>query len=108
MSRPPRIWMSSATPKPGEIVRVRAQITHPMESGFRRDFNGEPMPKNIVTRFEASLDGETLILWEPETAISQNPYFEFTFAARRAGVLRMVWEDDLGAVIEAEREISLG
>ena len=37
MSKPPRIWVSNAAPKKGEVVRVRAQMEHVMESGLRTD-----------------------------------------------------------------------
>lgn len=107
MSRPPRIWISNETPAPGEIVRIRAQVVHPMETGFRFGPDGQPLPENIVTRFQAMLDGELLMEWQPETGVSQNPYIEFTFAALRGGLLRMVWTDDSGDIAEAEQEIVL-
>ena len=61
MQKPPRTWISNATPKQGELVRVRAQIEHTMESGLRTDAAGQIRPRNIVTRFEARL-GPTLLL----------------------------------------------
>ena len=108
MSRPPRIWISNETPARDEIVRVRAQIVHAMESGFRLDANGEAIPANLLTGFTAWLDDQVLLECLPETAISQNPYLEFTFAARRSGTLRMVWTDASGTVAEAERTITVG
>ena len=107
MSRPPRIWISTATPVKGEIVRVRAQMQHPMESGLRLDWNGQPLARHMLTSFEARFGEALLMEWTPGIAIAQNPYVEFTFAARREGVLRMIWRDDQGMVLEAEREITL-
>lgn len=107
MARPPRIWISTETPAAGEIVRVRAQVVHPMESGFRLDATGQPIPRDILTGFTATLDGQLLLEWLPETAISQNPYLEFTFAARTSGTLRMVWTDKGAALAEAERTITV-
>lgn len=107
MARPPRIWISNETPARDEIVRVRAQIVHPMESGFRLDANGEAIPAKLLTGFTATLGDQLLLEWLPETAISQNPYLELTFAARQSGRLRMVWTDESGTVAEAEREITL-
>ncbi len=107
MANPPRIWLSNETPEKGEIVRVRAQVVHIMESGLRLDEAGQPIPRDTLTRFEARL-GEDLILdWLPETAISQNPYIEFTFKARQSGVLKMVWTDQRGIVAEADRQLTL-
>ena len=42
MTKPPRIWISSTSPKKGDVLRVRAQIEHTMESGLRRDADGRP------------------------------------------------------------------
>lgn len=108
MARPPRIWISNETPAPGEVVRVRAQVVHVMESGFRVDAEGQPIPEDLLTGFTAMLDDTLLMEWLPETAISQNPYIEFTFAARTSGRLRMVWSDRSGVIAEAEREIRVG
>lgn len=107
ISKPPRIWISNETPQKGEIIRVRAQIVHAMESGFRLDADGQPIPRDILMGFAATLGDDLLLEWLPETAISQNPYIEFTFSARRSGLLRMVWTDGDGVVAEAEREIWL-
>lgn len=107
MSRPPRVWISNETPAKDEIVRVRAQIVHVMESGFRLDANGDPIPADILTGFTATLDDTLLMDWLPETAISQNPYLEFTFAARQSGTLRMIWTDESGTVAQAEKAITL-
>lgn len=108
MARPPRIWISNETPAAGEIVRVRAQMVHVMESGFRVDATGQTIPENILTGFTAALGDAVLLEWLPETAIAQNPYIEFTFAARETGTLRMAWSDSSGVIAEAEKEIAVG
>lgn len=90
----PRIWLSSTKPKMNEIVRVRALIEHRMETGLRPDQDGNLIARNIITEFTALLNGELLFTWHPETAISQNPYIEFTFVARHSGELEMKWIDD--------------
>lgn len=107
MSRPPRIWISTETPARDEIVRVRAQIAHPMETGFRHYADGTPLPPNLMTRFQALLDDVLLMEWLPEPAVAQNPYIEFTFAARTSGTLRMIWTDETGDFAEAERRITV-
>lgn len=103
----PRIWISNATPKTGELVRVRALVEHRMESGLRLNKEGQVVPRNIIHDFKATFNGELLFNWQPETAISQNPYLEFTFVARRSGGLEMSWTDDQGAVITGQTELSI-
>ena len=74
MQKPPRIWVSNVNPKKGEVLRVRAQIEHIMESGLRTDpATGKIRPRNIVTRFEAKLGSSLLFAWEPGISIAQNP-----------------------------------
>ncbi|GAD23617.1 thiosulfate oxidation carrier complex protein SoxZ [Acidovorax sp. MR-S7] len=103
--KPPRVWISNASPKKGEVLRVRAQIEHIMESGLRTDEAGKIRPRNIVTRFEAHLGQALLFAWEPGISVSQNPYIEFTFLARESGELRLRWKDDAGQSASASKSI---
>ncbi|MBY6346751.1 thiosulfate oxidation carrier complex protein SoxZ [Providencia rettgeri] len=103
----PRIWISNAKPKAGDIVRVRALIEHRMESGLRLNKEGQAVPRNIINDFKATFNGEPLLNWLPETAISQNPYIEFTFVARQSGALEMSWTDDQGSVIQGQTELTI-
>lgn len=106
MSQTPRIWISNDSPAKGEVVRVRAQIRHRMESGMRVE-NGEVIPRNIVSKFEARLGDDLLFVWEPETAVTQHPYLEFTFAARQSEDLNMTWTDDEGEVVTGSKTITV-
>ena len=108
MSKPPRIWVSNATTKKGEVVRVRAQMEHVMESGLRTDpATGKVRPRNIVNRFEARLGSALLFTWEPGISIAQNHYIEFTFLARESGELNMLWKDEQGQTLNAQKAITV-
>lgn len=101
----PRIWISNDSPEVGEVVRVRALIEHRMETGLRPSADGKVIPRNIINEFEARLDGELLFTWRPETAVSQNPYIEFTFVASKANELQMKWVDDEGTIITGSKQL---
>lgn len=103
----PRIWISNATPTLGELVRVRALIEHRMESGFRLSADGTPLPRNIIHSFQAKINEQLLLSWQPETAISQNPYIEFTFIATVSGELNMQWIDDEGQIIQGSTTLTI-
>lgn len=105
--KPPRVWISNARPKPGETLRVRAQIEHVMESGLRTDAAGQVRPRHIVTRFEARLGQTLLFAWEPGISIAQDPYIEFAFLARESGELHLRWQDDAGQSVSASRAITV-
>ena len=108
MNKPPRIWVSNATPKAGDVLRVRAQMEHVMESGLRTDpTTGKIRPRHILQRFEAKLDTALMFAWEPGISVAQNPYIEFTFVARRSGTLHFVWTDDTGATLKADKALTI-
>ena len=107
-TKPPRIWISNAAPKKGEVLRVRAQMEHVMESGIRTDpATGQVRPRNIVNRFEALLDDALLFAWTPGISVAQNPYIEFTFVARRSGTLHFQWKDDAGSSLKVDRPLAV-
>lgn len=103
----PRIWISNRTPPNGSVVTVKAMITHPMETGMRKNAQSEVIPRNIVEHFECALAGEPLLSWQLDTAISQNPYLEFKFVAQKSGDLKMLWVADDGARIEVVEKIAV-
>lgn len=103
----PRIWISNDTPAKDEIVRVRAVIVHRMETGLRLNSEGQVITRNIINKFVATFNDQLLFTWEPETAVAQNPYLEFTFKARESGTIAMRWEDDEGKIFTSETQITV-
>ena len=39
----------------GEIIEIKALISHPMETGYRRSQLGAPIPRDIIRRFRLHL-----------------------------------------------------
>ena len=108
MSKPPRVWISNKTPQAGELLRVRAQVEHIMETGLQADpETGQVRPRLILNRFEARLDDRPIFIWEPGPAVARNPYIEFTFKIRQSGELSLLWEDDQGTRQSASQAITV-
>lgn len=91
----------------GEIVEIRAMIAHPMETGYRPDSQGRLIPRDIVNRFECSIDGEPVFACDLFPAMSANPYLSFTMTAVASGELTFRWRDGFGAVVEEKRRIEV-
>jgi sulfur-oxidizing protein SoxZ len=108
MSTNPRIWLSSKTPKQGEVVVARALVTHPMETGFRKTDDGKTVPRKIIREFVCTLNGKPVVRWALETGVSANPYLEFRFRAVESGTLTFVWVDDDGTRSEASETLTAG
>ena len=90
------------TVKRGEPIEIRIAIQHPMETGFRYDVMGKPIPKNVINKLVCRYGGEEVFRAELGSGIAANPYLEFYTIARESGELEVSWEDDSG-VQGAER-----
>ena len=75
---------------------VKILISHPMESGQRRDQLGQPIPRDIINHFLCTLDGETVLDADFFPAIAANPFLSFSVEAEKSGVLTLTFTDDHG------------
>jgi sulfur-oxidizing protein SoxZ len=82
----------------GEVIEIRAMIDHPMESGFRLNNVGKPIPREIVESFVCEYDGREVFRATLHPAISTNPYLVFHTRVLRSGELKFTWRDDQGGV----------
>lgn len=93
----------------GEVVTIKSLISHPMESGQRKDKDtGELIPRKIINLFVATFNGEEVVRVNIDPAVSANPYLEFQFAVPEAGDLHFAWTDDDGTVYETKKSIAIG
>ena len=94
---------------PGEAVTIKTLISHPMESGQRKDKKtGDLIPRKIINHFTATYNGEMVIDVTLEPAISANPYFEFQAALQESGEFHFQWTDDDGSVYEKKSKVTVG
>jgi len=84
--------------KRGEPFDVKLLISHPMESGQRRDAMGQPIPRDIINSFVCTYNGEEVLRAELFPAIAANPFLSFAVAVQGSGTLTMTFTDDHGAV----------
>jgi len=92
----------------GEAVTIKTLISHKMESGQRKDDDGNPIPRSIINRFTCDFNGENVIDVTLEPAISTNPFFEFEATVPEAGTFAFTWYDDDGSVYEESKDIAIG
>ena len=92
----------------GEVVSIKTLISHQMESGQRKDKDGNLIPRSIINRFTCTFNGESVIDVTLEPAISTNPYFQFEAKVPAAGEFAFTWYDDDGSVYEDKQSIKIG
>ncbi len=93
--------------KAGDTITIKTLISHKMESGQRKDKEGNVIPRSIINRFVAEFNGENVIDVTLEPAISTNPFFEFEAVVPESGEFKFIWYDDDGSVYETTKKIEV-
>ncbi|MAZ17183.1 MAG: thiosulfate oxidation carrier complex protein SoxZ [Ahrensia sp.] len=91
----------------GEVITIKTLISHPMESGQRKDNDGNAIPRQIINKFTCEFNGQMVFSCDIDPAVSANPYLEFTAKVNEAGSFKFTWVDDDGSVYTDEKEIAL-
>ncbi len=95
----PRIRLDKKQARAGELVEVRALVSHVMETGLRHDSAGKVIPRKILNRFACTVNGKEVFSVDFEPAIAANPYIQFKFRATESGPVILTWTDDDGSTI---------
>ncbi len=82
----------------GDVVQVRTLINHPMETGNRRDADGNVVPRRIINRFTCEYDGEVVLDCDLGISVAANPFMEFDVKVDKSADFVFTWHDDDGSV----------
>lgn len=80
----------------GAVIEIKTLISHVMETGFRVTSTGEPVPRDIITAFVATYNGEEIFRAELSPAIAANPFLTFHTVATESGTIELKWTGDNG------------
>ncbi|MGD8783648.1 MAG: thiosulfate oxidation carrier complex protein SoxZ [Thioalkalispiraceae bacterium] len=82
----------------GDTTTVKALITHPMETGLRKNKKtGEKIPAHFIQEVTCKLNGANVMTahWGP--AVSKNPYVSIKVSGAKAGdSVELAWVDNKG------------
>lgn len=92
----------------GEAITIKTLISHKMESGQRKDKEGNIIPRSIINRFTCEFNGKSVVDIKLEPAISTNPYFQFDATVPEAGEFVFKWYDDDGSVYDTKKPVAIG
>ncbi|MBU1365689.1 MAG: thiosulfate oxidation carrier complex protein SoxZ [Gammaproteobacteria bacterium] len=91
----------------GEITDIRILMQHPMETGQRKDDQGQRLPMRFIQTFTVSLNGKPIIDGQLNTSISKNPLFAFKARGMKIGdKLSVAWKDNLGEQRQDETTVT--
>lgn len=92
----------------GDVITIKTLISHKMESGARKDSDGNLIPRSIINAFTCDFNGQNVMSVELHGAISTNPYFQFEAAVAESGDFTFTWNDDDGSVYTETKTIAVG
>ncbi len=86
---------------------VRVLMTHPMETGQRKDGDGKLLPLHFIQHLTVKLNGRTVVEGQISQAISRNPVFSFRIKGGAKGDrVEVSWLDSNGETNKTEAAVA--
>jgi sulfur-oxidizing protein SoxZ len=85
-----------ARAKRGEVIEIRALVSHIMETGFRHDQYGVSIARDIIQNFRCTYNGVEIFRARFYQAIAANPFISFSTIATETGTIGFEWSGDGG------------
>jgi sulfur-oxidizing protein SoxZ len=96
-----------AAARRGEIIEIKALVSHEMETGFRRTQLGILIPRDIITQFVCTYNGAEIFRAEFYPAIAANPFIAFSTIATESGTIAFKWTGDNGFSVTESAAITV-
>ncbi|HEX5635062.1 MAG TPA: thiosulfate oxidation carrier complex protein SoxZ [Gemmatimonadales bacterium] len=90
----------------GETILVHAIVQHPMDTGFFRTADGQPIPAYFIEDVVVTYAGQQVARFKWTSGVSRDPVVSFHLVADREGPLALRWSDNRGAVFEQTAQIA--
>ena len=91
----------------GDVTEVKILMSHPMETGQRKDASGKLVPAHFIEKVTATCNGKTVLTADWGPAVSKNPFLAFRFKGAKAGdKVSITWVDTAGETRTDEATIS--
>ena len=93
--------------KRGDIIEIKALMSHIMETGYRRMAAGDIVPRDIITNFTCRYNGTEVFRADFFPAIAANPFISFFTVAKDSGKFEFEWIGDKGFSETASASITV-
>ena len=86
---------------------LRVLMTHPMETGQRKDSDGKVIPLHFIQNLTVTVNGKTVVEGQTSQAISRNPVFSFRIKGGAKGDrVEVSWLDNNGETNKTEATVA--
>ena len=91
----------------GGVTEIRVLMTHPMETGQRKDSEGKLVPMHFIQSMTVKLNGKTVVDGQISQAVSRNPVFSFKVKGGAKGdKVEVSWVDNQGDKNQTEAAVA--
>jgi sulfur-oxidizing protein SoxZ len=91
----------------GGMTEVRVLMTHPMETGQRKDQDGKLVPLHFIQNLTVKVNGKTVIEGQISQGVSRNPVFSFRVKGGAKGdKIEVSWLDNRGETNQTEAAVA--
>ena len=91
----------------GDIADIRVLMAHPMETGQRKDPQGNTVLVHFIQNITISLNGKSVMEGQISQAVSRNPVFAMKVKGAKAGdKVAINWTDNKGDKRSDEATVS--
>jgi sulfur-oxidizing protein SoxZ len=90
----------------GDAVIVNSIISHPMDTGFFRTAEGQPIPAWFIKNVVVTYGGQEIARFEWTSGISRDPVVSFMLKADKEAPLTMVWTDNKGSTFTKSVDVT--
>ncbi len=91
----------------GGYTDIRVLMTHPMETGLRKDPDGKLVPMHFIQSVIVKVNGKTVVDSQISQAVSRNPVFSFRVKGGAKGdKVEVSWLDNQGEANRTETAVA--
>jgi len=89
------------------VTEIRVLMTHPMETGQRKDPEGKLVPMHFIQNLTVKVNGKPVIEAQTSQAVSRNPVFSFRLKGGAKGdKIEVSWLDNHGESNSTETAVA--
>jgi sulfur-oxidizing protein SoxZ len=94
------------TKEKGGKIQVKALITHPMETGLRKDKkSGGKIPAHYITELVVTANDKPVMTAHWSGSVSKNPFLSFKYAGSKEDKVKLSWKDNTGKSDSIEKKV---
>jgi sulfur-oxidizing protein SoxZ len=89
------------------FTEIRVLMTHPMETGQRKDSDGKLVPLHFIQNLVVKVNGKPVVEAQISQAVSRNPVFSFRLKGGAKGdKIEVSWLDNQGESNSTEAAVA--